>query len=219
MEAGGRRLERQLGRAGLQKTQTSALGEQAKGVFHLLLGGDEPRGLAGLYEPKHKPSCWNRLCAEEKRKRTKGSLDWQQLPEGPLECPSWAVCGTRGGGAGHPVPPEPSHVRPSIAVGCIPKGKEKAFPETSASRHKHSAEIPACPAERAPGNADGFPRFSWLPQSLGSGQMLLTHISGALSPAQQDAFSGAVAAVTMSSPALAAPRGVPVLLSPSPSPR
>lgn len=99
MEVGGKRLERQLGEAGLQKTQTRALGEQAKGVFHFLLGGDEPRGLAGLYEPEQKLSCWNRLCAEERRKCTKGSLGWQHLA---LGCPSWAVCGTRGG-AGHPL--------------------------------------------------------------------------------------------------------------------
>lgn len=87
MEVGGRRLERQLGQAGLQKTQTQcALGEQAKGVFHLLLllGGDEPRGLAGLYEAEQKLSCWNRLCAEEKRKGTEGSLGWQHLPLGCL---------------------------------------------------------------------------------------------------------------------------------------
>lgn len=57
MEPGGRRLERQLGQAGLQKTEAGALGEQAKGVFHPLLGRGEPRGLAELYEPKHKLSC------------------------------------------------------------------------------------------------------------------------------------------------------------------
>lgn len=68
MEPGGRRLERQLGQAGLQKTKASVLGEQAKGVFHPLLGGDEPRGLAELYEPKHKLSSWNRLCTDEKGK-------------------------------------------------------------------------------------------------------------------------------------------------------
>jgi len=64
----GRRLERQLGQAGLQKTEASVLGEQAKGVFHPLLGGDEPRGLAEFYEPKHKLSCWNSVCADEKGK-------------------------------------------------------------------------------------------------------------------------------------------------------
>lgn len=65
---GRRRLERQLGQAVLQKTEAGVLGKQAKGVFHPLLGGDEPRGLAELYEPKHKLSCWNRLCADEKGK-------------------------------------------------------------------------------------------------------------------------------------------------------
>lgn len=33
--------------------------------------GDEPRGLAELYEPKRKLSCWNRLCTDEKGKCTK----------------------------------------------------------------------------------------------------------------------------------------------------
>lgn len=135
MEVGGRRLERQLGQAGLQKTQP-LLWVSRQRVFLLLLGGEEPRGLAGLHEPKHRLSCWSR---KGEKKTHKGIC--QRGPGMPfLGCLWHQELGT--------LCPR------TLSGGLCSRGEGQSL---VCIADTNTAGIAACPAQPAPGSADGFP--------------------------------------------------------------